>query len=174
LVDAARTSRAPADLSTRPATEGRPLPARFRLAGDGSAVAVPPAARRGRRAHSSGADGAVGVAGGVGRGPVLVSPAVAADVPPGRVLVVPHLDPRLAPVVPRLAALVAETGNALSHLAILAREYRVPVVVGVHDATRRFADGDGVVVDGSARTLVTTDSDGEALVTATTSPGATP
>ena len=51
------------------------------------------------------------------------------DVPPGSVLVVSHLDPRLAPVIPRLAGLVAETGSPLSHLAILAREYGVPTVV---------------------------------------------
>ena len=57
----------------------------------------------------------------------------------GSVLVVSHLDPRLAAVIPRLGGLVAETGNALSHLAILAREYGVPAVVGVADATRRFA-----------------------------------
>ena len=69
------------------------------------------------------------------------------------VLVIGHLDPRLATVIPRLAGLVAETGNALSHLAILAREHRVPVVVGLADATTRFTDGDHVVVDGQAGTV---------------------
>ena len=61
--------------------------------------------------------------------------------PVGAVLVVSHLDPRLAPIISRLGALVAETGSALSHLAILAREYRVPTVVGVVGATSRFHDG---------------------------------
>ncbi len=66
----------------------------------------------------------------------------------GAVLVVGHLDPRLAPLISRLGALVAETGSALSHLAILAREYHVPTVVGVAGATTRFRDGEVVTVDG--------------------------
>ncbi len=69
-------------------------------------------------------------------------------VPDGSVLVVDHLDPRLAGIVPRLAGLVAETGNPLSHLAILAREHGVPVVVGLAHATTTLSAGDQVVVDG--------------------------
>lgn len=73
-----------------------------------------------------------------------------AGVPPqGAVLVVRSLDPRLASVLPRLGALVAETGSPLSHLAILAREVGVPTVVGVVDATARFPAGALVLVDGS-------------------------
>ena len=87
------------------------------------------------------------------------------EVPTGSVLVVGHLDPRLATVIPRLAGLVAETGNALSHLAILAREHRVPVVVGLADATTRFADGDPVVVDGQAGTVAPLDQPIPTLVT---------
>ena len=64
-----------------------------------------------------------------------------------------HLDPRLAPVIGKLAALVAETGNPLSHLAILAREHGVPAVVGVVGATERFSAGDVVTVDGDAGTV---------------------
>jgi len=68
---------------------------------------------------------------------------------PGDVLVVRDLAPELAPWLPGLAGLVAETGGTLSHLAILAREYGVPTVVGVHDALRRFPAGTQVVVDGT-------------------------
>ena len=68
--------------------------------------------------------------------------------PPGSVLVVDHLDPRLAAVIPRLGGLVAETGSPLSHLAILAREYGVAIVVGLAGATSRFNAGDVVTVDG--------------------------
>ena len=69
--------------------------------------------------------------------------------PEGAVLVVRHLQPQLASVLPRLAGLVSETGSPLSHLAILAREMNLPVVVGVPDAVSRFADGVDLVVDGS-------------------------
>jgi phosphohistidine swiveling domain-containing protein len=71
------------------------------------------------------------------------------DPPPGAVLVVTHLDPRLATVVSRLAGLVAETGSPLSHLAILAREHGVPTVVGHAGATERYHDGEVVEVDGT-------------------------
>lgn len=64
-------------------------------------------------------------------------------------LVVRTLDPGLAPLLPLLAGLVAETGSLLSHLAILARELGVPTVVGVADAIARFPAGTVVVVDGA-------------------------
>jgi pyruvate,water dikinase len=73
------------------------------------------------------------------------------DIDAGRkpVLVVAHLEPQLAGVLPTLAGLVAETGSALSHLAILAREMHVPTVVAVPDARRRYPPGTRLVVDGT-------------------------
>ena len=68
----------------------------------------------------------------------------------GDVLVVRTLDPGLAPLLPTLGGLIAETGNVLSHLAILAREFGVPTVVGVDNALERFPEGTVVVVDGSS------------------------
>jgi rifampicin phosphotransferase len=117
-----------------------PLPAQLRLTPSGEPV---PAARIGARSGAG-----TGAGGGRGSGPVVhVSarsrPAV------GDVLVVRDLAPELAPWLPGLAGLVAETGGTLSHLAILAREYGVPTVVGVHDALRRFPAGARVVVDGT-------------------------
>ena len=114
-----------------------PLPARFRLAEDGTAVAEPVA-------HEGGT--ATGAGGGRGVGRVDQS----REPMEGAVLVVPVLDPRLAPLLPGLGGLVAETGSPLSHLAILAREHRVPTVVGVPDATKRFLPGTEVLVDGTS------------------------
>ena len=66
------------------------------------------------------------------------------------VLVTGTLDPGLAPTLPLLAGLVSETGSALSHLAILAREMCVcPTVVAVSDARSRFPTGTSVLVDGT-------------------------
>jgi pyruvate,water dikinase len=64
------------------------------------------------------------------------------------VLVVETLDPDLASALPTLAALVAETGSVLSHLAILAREMHVPTVVALDGARSRFPAGSHVLVDG--------------------------
>ena len=129
----------PTDLEARRrAAPGAPLPAAFRLApGD---VVVPVEANRG--------DGAQGAGGGRALGRVVHSGGAAPQA--GDVLVTRTLDPGLAPLLPLLGGLVAETGSVLSHLAILAREYGVPTVVGVTDALNRFPPGSVVVVDGTA------------------------
>jgi phosphohistidine swiveling domain-containing protein len=135
----------PPDLPARHATAladltRAPLPARFRLTPAGE---VAPVARP-RTASGSG----VGAGGGRGTGPVRHgSPAN----PPlaGEVLLVRTLDPRLAPFLPGLAGVVAESGSTLSHLAIVARESGVPIVVAVPDALQRFPPGTCVLVDGT-------------------------
>ena len=68
------------------------------------------------------------------------------DPPTGSVLVA-TLSPRLAPLLPRLG-IVSETGSVLSHLAILAREARVPTVVGYAGAMSDLPEGALVRVDG--------------------------
>ena len=117
-----------------------PLPAQFRLTPRGEIV---PAARVGARPRMG-----VGAGGGRGTGRA-VHGSVRNPPAPGDVLVVRELQPGLAAWLPGLAGLVAETGGTLSHLAILAREFGVPTVVGLHDALHRFPPGVPVVVDGS-------------------------
>ena len=148
---AVRRRSVPNDLADRREPAGTPLPTRFRLSDGGAAVAVPASPpRRGRRRGNAGAAPAVGAGGGTGTGPVHIG---AGEIAAGSVLVVPFLDPRLAPVVGSLGGIVSETGSPLSHLAILAHEHGVPIVVGVADATTRWAAGDLVVVDGHAGTV---------------------
>jgi rifampicin phosphotransferase len=132
----------PGDLAGRsdPSTTSRPLPARFRLTADGQPIAV---------VSSAAPHGGVGAGGGVGSGPAHLG----TEPPSGSVLVVTHLDPRLATVIPRLAGLVAESGSPLSHLAILAREHHVPTVVGHVGATATYSEGERLEVDGSAGTV---------------------
>jgi pyruvate,water dikinase len=48
------------------------------------------------------------------------------------------------------AGIVTETGGALSNLAIAAREYAIPAVVAVQDATSRIRDGQIVTIDGAS------------------------
>jgi pyruvate,water dikinase len=139
LVVAVHDGSVPGDLSERALVgDGPPLPSTFRLATDGSVHAELPASEITR-----------GVPAGGGRVVGVVrhrlSPEPAHDV----VLVVQHLEPQLAPLLPRVAALVAETGSPLSHLAILAREQAVPTVVAVAGARRRFLPGVRVLVDGT-------------------------
>jgi pyruvate,water dikinase len=53
-------------------------------------------------------------------------------------------------LLPLLSAIVTDSGGALSHAAIVSREYGIPGVVGTRDATVRIADGTRVRVDGDA------------------------
>ena len=75
------------------------------------------------------------------------------EVQPGEVLVAPSTDPGWTPLFLTAGALVMEMGGMMSHGAVVAREYGIPAVVGVPDATSRIATGDHVTVDGSAGTV---------------------
>ena len=68
----------------------------------------------------------------------------------GEIVVFPTIEPTLTPVFPLVGGLIAEMGGLLSHAAILAREYGLPAVVNVRDATRRLRDGDRVEIDGTS------------------------
>jgi pyruvate,water dikinase len=71
-------------------------------------------------------------------------------VAPGDVLVTTIAGPALSEVLARVAGVVAELGGSTSHLASLARERGVPMVLGVFDATQRIPEGAMVAVDGVA------------------------
>lgn len=68
----------------------------------------------------------------------------------GDVLVARTTSPIWTPLLGIAAAAVTEAGGQISHAAIVAREFGIPLVNGATDATRVIADGTSVVVDGSA------------------------
>jgi pyruvate,water dikinase len=67
--------------------------------------------------------------------------------------VTPSTDPGWTPLFMTAGALVMEMGGVISHGAVVAREYGIPAVVGVADATTRLRDGQSVTVDGSTGTV---------------------
>ena len=77
---------------------------------------------------------------------------------PGDVLVCPATDPSWSVLFGVAGAVVTEGGGALSHAAIVAREYAVPAVLAVDSATRMLRDGQLVTVDGTAGTVRIVDS----------------
>lgn len=83
---------------------------------------------------------------------VILDP-VGAHLEPGEILVAPSTDPGWTPLFLTAGALVMEMGGVISHGAVVAREYGIPAVVGVPDATSRLHSGDAVTVDGSAGTI---------------------
>jgi pyruvate,water dikinase len=88
-----------------------------------------------------------------GKARVVLDPA-GAHLEPGEILVAPSTDPGWTPLFMTAGALVMEMGGPISHGAVVAREYGIPAVVGVPDATVRIRTGDTVTVDGAAGTVV--------------------
>ncbi|HET7201173.1 MAG TPA: PEP/pyruvate-binding domain-containing protein [Burkholderiales bacterium] len=91
-----------------------------------------------------------GIGWGEGRARVVNCECELERVAPGDVLVTTVAGPALGPVLAHVAGVVAELGGSTSHLASLARERGVPMVLGVPDATRHIPDGATVAVDGVA------------------------
>lgn len=91
-----------------------------------------------------------GIGWGSGRAVVVNCECELARVAPGDILVTRVAGPALSHILPRVAGVVAELGGSTSHLASLARERGIPMVLGVLDATRAIPDGAQCAVDGVA------------------------
>jgi rifampicin phosphotransferase len=72
-----------------------------------------------------------------------------AHLKPGDILVTAHTDPSWTPLFVAIAGLVTEVGGLMTHGAVIAREYGLPAVVGVVDATRLIRDGQRIRVHGT-------------------------
>ncbi len=68
----------------------------------------------------------------------------------GDVLVAETTAPPWTPLFATASAVVTDTGGILSHCAVVAREYRIPAVVGTGRATAAICDGQILEVDGDA------------------------
>jgi pyruvate,water dikinase len=91
-----------------------------------------------------------GIGWGSGRAVVVNCECELSRVAPGDVLITKTAGPALSHILPRVAGVVAERGGSTSHLASLARERGIPMVLGVLDATRHIPDGAQVAIDGVA------------------------
>ncbi len=91
-----------------------------------------------------------GVGWSTGRACVVNCECELSRVNPGDILITQVAGPALAGVLPRVAGVVAELGGSTSHLASLARERGLPMVLGVLDATGEIPEGSTVAVDGVA------------------------
>jgi rifampicin phosphotransferase len=76
-----------------------------------------------------------------------------ARIDPGEILVAPSTDPGWTPLFLTAGGLVMEMGGAMSHGAVVAREYGIPAVVGVAHATASIVTGQIITVDGNAGTV---------------------
>ncbi|MEU0130100.1 rifamycin-inactivating phosphotransferase [Streptomyces sp. NPDC006289] len=83
-----------------------------------------------------------------GRARVILDMAKA-DLEAGDILVTAHTDPSWSPLFVGIAGLVTEVGGLMTHGAVIAREYGLPAVVGVEQATRLIRDGQRIRVHGT-------------------------
>ncbi|AXH93132.1 rifamycin-inactivating phosphotransferase [Micromonospora aurantiaca] len=79
----------------------------------------------------------------------VVADLAGADLEPGDILVTAHTDPSWTPLFVAVAGLVTEVGGLMTHGAVIAREYGLPAVVAVPDATRLIPDGGRIRVHGT-------------------------
>lgn len=96
-----------------------------------------------------------GIAEGVAR--VIRDPS-GASLEPGEILIAPSTDPGWTPLFLNAAGLVMEVGGRLTHGALVAREYGIPAVASVADATTEIRTGDRVRVDGKRGTVELVDT----------------
>lgn len=150
LHEVVRTGRADADLIRRRREDQavfRTLTPPRVLTSDGEAVA---GAYRRDDLPTGALPGLAVSAGAVeGRARVVLDMADA-DLDAGDILVTAYTDPSWSPLFVTIAGLVTEVGGLMTHGAVVAREYGLPAVVGVENATRLIRDGQRIRVDGTS------------------------
>lgn len=72
----------------------------------------------------------------------------------GDILVVPKTDPGWTPIFSIIGGLITETGGILSHGAVVSREYGIPAVTNIVNASKMFSNGQMVTVDGNIGTVI--------------------
>jgi pyruvate,water dikinase len=77
-----------------------------------------------------------------------------AQLSPGEILVCPGTDPAWTPLFMAAGGLITEVGGMMTHGSVVAREYGIPAVVGVHQATTRLKNGQRIRIDGTTGKIV--------------------
>ncbi|NPA94423.1 MAG: hypothetical protein GXO58_03235, partial [Thermodesulfobacteria bacterium] len=84
---------------------------------------------------------------------IVLDPSSGSCLEPGEILVTKTTDPGWTPLFFIAGGLILERGGMLSHGAIVAREFGIPAVVGISNATNILKNGDTVILDGQAGTV---------------------
>ncbi|WP_035276460.1 PEP/pyruvate-binding domain-containing protein [Desulforegula conservatrix] len=75
------------------------------------------------------------------------------DFPYGSILVTRHTSPKYGRVMPRAHGIITDIGSPTGHMATLAREYRIPAIVGTDVATGLLETGDEITMDATRNTI---------------------
>ena len=79
---------------------------------------------------------------------VIMTPDDFDQMKPNSILVCPLTTPAWTQLFPHAIGLVTDIGSILAHGSIVAREYGIPAVLGVGDATQRIKSGQKIALDG--------------------------
>ena len=82
----------------------------------------------------------------------------------GAILVAPATDPSWTPLFTLASGVIVEVGGVLSHASTIAREYGLPALANVKDATRRLRTGDRVRLDADNGRIIRLSADCRAAV----------
>lgn len=121
------------------------------LLSDGTEPTVEPDGITSTQGVLSGVPASAGVVTGPAR--VILDPH-GAHIAPGEILVVPSTDPGWTPLFLSAGGLIMEMGGAMAHGAIVAREYGIPAVVGVWQATEHITTGMHLTLNGTTGVIV--------------------
>lgn len=77
-----------------------------------------------------------------------------ADLSPGEIMVCPGTDPAWTPLFLSAGGLIMEVGGMMTHGAIVAREYGIPAVVGIYQATTILQTGQEIMINGSTGEVI--------------------
>jgi len=72
---------------------------------------------------------------------------------PKDIIIAPMTSPYLTPAFSKVAAVITDEGGLMSHAALIAREKRIPCIIGTLIATKTFNEGDRITVDANTGTI---------------------
>jgi rifampicin phosphotransferase len=93
---------------------------------------------------------------------LIMSPADFSKMKPNTILVCPTTTPAWTQLFPQAVGLVTDIGGILAHGSIVAREYGIPAVLGLGNATQRIVDGQTITIDGNNGIVTLMSDDAEA------------
>ncbi|MBN2126123.1 MAG: pyruvate, phosphate dikinase [Deltaproteobacteria bacterium] len=135
--------------------QARPLGRSRKFGADGIGQIEEEAPGQGTPSHpvllSGGATASEGAAHGVAC--VIRSEGSLHHIPDGAVLIARKTSPRYVPLMGRIRAIVTDVGSVTGHMASVAREFRIPTLVGTVVATEKIAPGEEITVDATNRVI---------------------
>ena len=70
------------------------------------------------------------------------------------IIVAKNTTPDIVIIIHKVKAIITEINNKLCHAAIIAREYNIPLIMGVDNATKKFKNGQEIKIDTISKKII--------------------